>query len=417
MNIDEFVKDSAKLIRNDKEREQFEREMKNHILDRVEYYTDAGYDEETAIEKALGHMGESEDVSTQMGMVHKSFGGVVFDVAAIILTFANLILMGVVFFFFGRTTNLDCNFYNEFGSLIISQIALFAFCRKGRHYAVSCALFIYNVLYMLMHIFSGYFYSKKLLELWMIISGHSADISVLSNPWVKSESIPLAVATAVMYVLILLAELYALKNGRDLLLKPSRKTHKNLDVVFKGFVAVAFCFITIIPIYIRVSPSIPESDYMHITGMYIVESDEIVDFSELDYKRDGLYLRVDYDLFKEGPQYSEWRDIDLDGTCEFIEVEYCPTETSKLYYGKNTIKNNYSPSKRYIAVIPEEFDKAKYDFAKWFDTQETDVLEGVFDTGRYCESDYRIELVDDELFEYFKNEKIAEKQSWTDDMF
>lgn len=37
MNIDEYVKNAAKQIRNKKERAQFESEMRNHILDRVEY--------------------------------------------------------------------------------------------------------------------------------------------------------------------------------------------------------------------------------------------------------------------------------------------------------------------------------------------------------------------------------------------
>lgn len=46
--------------------------MKNHILDRVEYYTDAGYDENTAVEKTLQYMGDAETVGTEIGKVHKS---------------------------------------------------------------------------------------------------------------------------------------------------------------------------------------------------------------------------------------------------------------------------------------------------------------------------------------------------------
>lgn len=409
MNIDEYVKNAAKQIRNKKERTQFEREMKNHILDRVEYYTDAGYDEETAIEKALGQMGEAEDIGTQIGMVHKNIGGIIFDIFWIILILANLLLLVfMIFSFSGETTNLDSIGRMEFGSFLIAQIAFFGLCRKGRHYAVSCALFVYNILYILTHVLTRNFYSEILLIIWMFISGHSADMAVLSNTWVKSGSIPLAVATLIMYALSVFAEICMLKNARDLLIRPNKNTHKKLNSIFRCFISVSGFFMGVMLLFSFSSSVRNDYDYRMVTGLYVIESDEKVDFSELDYERDGLFLDLNYDLFKTGPQGSCWDDLGLEDYGEAVGVEYYPTETDKLFYGRQTIRNTYSPSKRYVAVIPAEYEGVIYDYAVWFDTQETDVLEGKLDNRYYCESDYEITLKKDELFDIFKEKYFEE---------
>jgi hypothetical protein len=47
-----------------------ERELSAHIDDRVSYYVDAGWDEETANEKAMEHMGNAEDIAEKMSKVH-----------------------------------------------------------------------------------------------------------------------------------------------------------------------------------------------------------------------------------------------------------------------------------------------------------------------------------------------------------
>lgn len=415
MNIDEYVKESAKQIRNKKERAQFEREMKNHILDRVEYYTDAGYDEETAIKNALGHMGEAEDVSNRMGMVHKSVGGVLCDVLCFVVIILQMLLCHLIMLFNEEITNLDSFTILEFGGLLVFQVALFWNCRKGRHYAVSCALFAYTVLHVLTHILSGRFYSEILLKIWMLISGHSADMVVFSNTWIKSESVPLAVATLIMYALLMFAEIYALKNARNLQIKPNRKTHKKLNTLFSCFTAVVAMSFTF-SVFIGLSPIVPDYDYWEVNELYVVESDTIVDFEEFDCKRDGLSLFVDYDLFVVGPTHTYWKDLRLEDDPRWIETVYCPTETKNLFYGKNTITNEYSPSKRYVAVIPVDYDGLKYEYAKWFDTQETDVLEGVLDNRLYCQSDYKITLTNDDEFKYLKEQHIPEQQNMTDDM-
>ena len=70
MKRDEYISAVISQIQNKKARTEVERELSAHIDDRISYYTDAGWDEETANEKAMEHMGEPEKVSEEMGKIH-----------------------------------------------------------------------------------------------------------------------------------------------------------------------------------------------------------------------------------------------------------------------------------------------------------------------------------------------------------
>ena len=71
MRKDEYISAVISQIQNKKARAEVEREISAHIDDRISYYTDAGWDEETANEKAVEHMGEPEKIGEQMSRLHK----------------------------------------------------------------------------------------------------------------------------------------------------------------------------------------------------------------------------------------------------------------------------------------------------------------------------------------------------------
>ncbi len=416
MNVDEYVKKTSKQIHNKKEREQFEREMTNHILDKVEYYINSGYDEKTAIKKAINHMGDAEDIGMQMGMVHKNLGRIVFDIVAFLVIVAILLFLLLYLFFFGEDfTNLNSPFNLELVWCIL-QVVMLALFRKGKHFAVSCALFVYNSLYILMRISAGQYYSQILFVIRLIISGHIKDISLISNTWLKSESITLAVATLLMFALSEFAGLYALKTAKRLTLRPDRKTHKKLNTVFSCFAAATACF-AVVSVFTLIKTEKADYNFHWVSVLCFIECDEKVDFVQLDYERDGIYLDLDYDTFDIAPQSSFWWDLELNREEIYfrdINIKYYPTEISKTFYGKITVTNEYSPTKRYIAVIPIDSDEAMYNYAKWFDTEKTDVLEGVLDSRYYCECDYKIKLTHDEAFINSKNEYLKEIRNYTE---
>ncbi len=72
MRKDEYINEVISKIENKKARREVEKELSAHIDDRISYYTDAGWDEETANEKAMEHMGKAEEVAEEMGKLHIS---------------------------------------------------------------------------------------------------------------------------------------------------------------------------------------------------------------------------------------------------------------------------------------------------------------------------------------------------------
>ena len=71
MRKEEYIQEVISRIENKKARREVEKELSAHIDDRISYYTDAGWDEQTANEKAMEHMGKSEEVAEEMGKLHR----------------------------------------------------------------------------------------------------------------------------------------------------------------------------------------------------------------------------------------------------------------------------------------------------------------------------------------------------------
>jgi hypothetical protein len=72
MRKEEYIQEVISRIENKRAKIEVEKELSAHIDDRISYYTDAGWDEETANVKAMEHMGSPEKVSEEMGKLHVS---------------------------------------------------------------------------------------------------------------------------------------------------------------------------------------------------------------------------------------------------------------------------------------------------------------------------------------------------------
>ena len=70
MRKEEYIQEVISRIENKRAKIEVEKELSAHIDDRISYYTDAGWDKETANEKALEHMGEAKEIGEQMALVH-----------------------------------------------------------------------------------------------------------------------------------------------------------------------------------------------------------------------------------------------------------------------------------------------------------------------------------------------------------
>ncbi|MDE6111415.1 MAG: permease prefix domain 1-containing protein [Eubacterium sp.] len=70
MNKQEYIEEVLWQIEGRAYLNEIKTELEDHIEDRKEYYTNAGYDSETAEEKAVAHMGDAEDIGEEMNMLY-----------------------------------------------------------------------------------------------------------------------------------------------------------------------------------------------------------------------------------------------------------------------------------------------------------------------------------------------------------
>ena len=70
MNKGEYINEVLACIQGRAYLNEIKAELENHIEDRKEYYTNAGYDDEIAEEKAVAHMGNAEDIGEDLNLLY-----------------------------------------------------------------------------------------------------------------------------------------------------------------------------------------------------------------------------------------------------------------------------------------------------------------------------------------------------------
>lgn len=410
MNIDEYVELSAKKIRNRKQREQFKKEMRNHILDRVEYYTDSGYDEETAIEKAIDHMGSAETVGTEMGKVHSSALSILADIIIATIFWCEIIIVSYAEIFSEKPGNMNAGFLGEFLLFIIMPLIAVIASRRGRHLAVMFCSLISSTVYMVFRLTRKAFCSQILFTLWLIVSGQTAKgMPLLQKTWLNSDSIPLIALSLIMFAAVEAVQIINIINAFRLSSHPAQKNRKirrilNRSICIFTFIAFAVC------IFAEIYLGINSLEYYPLEQIYFVDCDEMTDIKAVDYEK-GFPIYIDYELFITGIDHTGWGEY-IGET--YIEEEEIHTPEIKFYpgnirhteFGRQVVEHTYNAEKRYVAVIPmtASFDDVEisyvpdYEHAKWFDTTKEKVLTGEVDGEYEDEAEYEITLTDNKEF-------------------
>ena len=70
MTKEEYIESIVSQIDDKAAREEFRIEIADHLDDRIAFYTDAGYDYDYALEKAIGRMGDTATVGAQMNNLY-----------------------------------------------------------------------------------------------------------------------------------------------------------------------------------------------------------------------------------------------------------------------------------------------------------------------------------------------------------
>lgn len=440
MDIEEYIEKASENIKNKKVRDQFKKELYGHILDRAEFYTDSGYDEETALSKTLEQMGEPEAVSEEMKKVHGKVEKIEY-VLLILLILFSMFVLAVTFFFNLAAGDRNVNSFPLL-EIIFAVLVPLGMRAYGRRYKAigPLVLMLIETNLIFAYRFATVLRSFNLLALQMLLTGHLKDFKLLDATWLYNNSFFLAAATVAVFIAVDVIDILIIITTAKDAGRPTARSQR-ISAAIKRFLSVAAAVSVAFSIFtfaVRVSNVQENEEY---DRLIFVESDEMTDIKKLDYQKEGIGLRLDYDLFVIGVTYAEWDDFrDCEGSLwtvenrpafaenEFVDFKYIDSGVYKTKYGRKTIRQEFTPSKRYTAVIPVdssydieagmEIVTPDYSLAKWFDTENTDVMYGELDNRQFCQLDYKIKVTDDEMFlkakEMFFEEKENEEyyQNW-----
>lgn len=419
MNIDEYIEKASQSISGKRQRLEFQREIRSHLEDRIEFYTAAGWDRETAIQKTLDRMGDPETVGDSMGRVHNDAASKTFDVLFVIASvfFAYFLFIAYLIALpFNDVANITSN-VGDFGFLdelyficIVPALMLFA-NRKGRHNIVMWILYLFSNSYIIFRLVSKYFCSPYLLKLYFVLSGHRSDLDLFNYSYIRYNGIPLKVISVVIMLAFWVVETAIIINSVSVEKYRNKKAVKRRTVYRRifGTVLAAVIVFNTVPQTAGFAVDLlaadeEEDDFYCYSGFYVISSDEIKDFDELNYN-EYEFISFDYD-FIPGTGYAFWEKTYEDWVLEKREFPnhgeinikwiYQQSEVKNFEYAIQNVETTYKPSARYVAVVPFDDDRDgvynRYDYsaAKWFDTQEVNELYGVLICFGIPELAYRI---------------------------
>lgn len=180
MTREEYISAVMDQISSKKKRTFIKREIEDHIDDRIEYYTDCGYDADTALQKAVEHMGDPKEAGEEFDRVYHEKGTVRFE----LFTLAVSVLL-VYFTFF--TSFYSTNVWGEKIHITGETILLTLFCyemyksKKHGNFFTACLTVFQYIVFMLKKIVLERCHSYFLLGVYTLITLKPAEVYGLCN--------------------------------------------------------------------------------------------------------------------------------------------------------------------------------------------------------------------------------------------
>lgn len=124
MNRDEYINRVIALVRSHADKREIRRELEAHIDDRIEYFTEAGYESDAATQRAIEKMGSPTDVAVSMEKLHNYTHWVIMSVAFTLLYIVGLVFSNISSHDFAIINFVDFNEVSEVGSIVSVLIFL-----------------------------------------------------------------------------------------------------------------------------------------------------------------------------------------------------------------------------------------------------------------------------------------------------
>ncbi|MGN0530218.1 MAG: permease prefix domain 1-containing protein [Eubacterium sp.] len=391
MKPEDYINAVVSQIKDTAAKNSVKKELEAHIADRTEYYENAGYNHEEAVERAMANMGGAENVAQDMSRLYPS----AHNTAAFIFVFAIYLAMG----FFGFWADLFLSSSLSFGSLMIEGIIILmgaavvfishklknqwlclipAFHAAAKLFFVSTALdfeFASPFVYFLNCLFYGQ------LENFNEILSLYTELKI--SPALKTESY--------IFYGILIAALFA--NFYAIALSKYKFKDKPLRILKIFNFAVAACFAVFLLVNLASDEAVKNTaDSYAYDYVYIYESDSKCNPEELGDDCITV-LQTNYDFtpypYLESRTENEPRIADTepdeygytydDFTNEYKDIKY----DRFLSIVINTTYFKYETDKKYIMLVPVYDDDFRNDIENGIDYSQYEWIEA---EGFECES-------------------------------
>jgi cell division protein FtsW (lipid II flippase) len=114
--VKEYISSICSLVKNNRVHDEIKKEFASHIEDLVLEYTSKGEDEESAIDKAINNMGDSQSLGKQLNKIHKSSAEWSIMLLSIIFS-----IVGLTALFFMQETEIFKSIYAGYDPLFFNK--------------------------------------------------------------------------------------------------------------------------------------------------------------------------------------------------------------------------------------------------------------------------------------------------------
>lgn len=166
MDKQEYIETILSMIKNKDAKPMIKLELQNHIDDRIEYYSDAGYNIDNATQKAIEHMGDPLTISTQLNKIHNNRIHWMFYILTVILYTVVVVLGSIAVVFTPGIFPLKTTFaWFEiifFVCMLITMII--ALLKRNYKYALCSQYLSVGILMFLTYIIINYIFQDTTFQ-------------------------------------------------------------------------------------------------------------------------------------------------------------------------------------------------------------------------------------------------------------
>lgn len=401
MNKEDYINSVVAHIKSKRNRKLVSKELSDHIDDETEFFQSKGYDYETACEKAVQSMGNSDLVGAQLGKLHSGKGTELFSVITLFIIYVIL---------FSALTFLALAWISSFSiwSLIVELLIFFLSvvslitANKLKSLPILLLSFTFTFIYITVSFFVLTNFSPLLSADYFFLSFNATDFVNLVRHENRVSNLGLPLASLIFYLIWFAAygfsfyNIFSFSKCKYNLKNVNRENQFNKILIGVLIFQILTVSLSTYTAYSQNVLSFAGDDEAYYEKVIILESDTPCDMKALYESADynGTSLSFAYDW--------SYKDVYIYG--EFVEAE-CIQEWKKynscFEYRENTLYGKYESDKKYIAAVPVKLEFKNYgeksipdfDKAEWYETASTDELTGALDTDELKSYFYEIDII------------------------